>query len=93
MRNKDSHEDLKGAGVGGEEAWEAKGFDFEGIYVDPIVGLPRVISASCKGQRTPRYCEARQSRKVAQRGSNSIPLREPSEGAFMHANMLLYSTI
>lgn len=38
MRNEDSHEDLKGAGVGGEETWGAKGFDFEGIYVDPIVG-------------------------------------------------------
>lgn len=49
----------------GEEGWEAKGFDFEGVCMDAIVELTRVISAFCKDQGTLRCCEIRHSRKVA----------------------------
>lgn len=84
---------LKEQGLGVKKHGEQKALTLKAYTWIQSLGLPRVISASCKGQRTPRYCEARQSRKVAQRGSNSILLREPSEGAFMYANMLLYSTI
>lgn len=77
----------------GEEGWEAKGFDFEGVCMDPIVELTWVISASCKVQGTLRCCEVRHSRKVAHICSHRIPLREPAKRVFMHANSLVYSTV